>query len=198
MPTLDGYRTWVGFFDESARCQLVPGADDWALRDYASQWALSSGATPLDRLLALNATTYLLDDLLIKADRMSMAHALEVRSPFLDIELLDLAFRLPPHVKLRRYRRKLALVEGVRDVLPSEILRRRKRGFAVPLDHWFREDLQDYLGAMIGSPKARLREHMRTITVDRLMAEHRSSQRNHGQRLWLLLALELFLRREGW
>ena len=193
MPTLDGYRTWVGFFDESARCQLLPGADDWALRDYASQWALSSGAAPLDRLLALNATTYLLDDLLVKADRMSMAHALEVRSPFLDIELLELAFRLPPQVKLHRYRRKLGLVEGVRDVLPSEILSRRKRGFAVPLDHWFREDLQDYLGAMLGSPKARLREHMRIGTVDRLIAEHNSSQRNHGQRLWLLLALELFL-----
>ena len=85
---LDGYRTWLSFFDEDRRRATLPDADEWAVVDYAERWRITAGADPLDRLLALNIATYLLDDLLVKADRMSMAHGLEVRSPFLDTELL--------------------------------------------------------------------------------------------------------------
>ncbi len=195
---LDGYRTWLSFFDEPHREEALSLANDWALRDYASRWQETAGAHPLDRLLALNMTTYLPDDLLVKADRMSMAHALEVRSPFLDVQLLELAFRLPAETKLRHGRRKRVLAEAVRGLLPRELVVRRKRGFAVPLDHWFRHELHTYVASMLGAPGARVRRHLRPASIDRLLAEHSSRERNHGQRLWVLLALELFLRREGW
>ena len=197
-PLLDGYRSWLSFFDEPERRRLLSAHDDWALRDYATVWDQAADAGPLDRLLALNLRTYLLDDLLVKADRMSMAHGLEVRSPFLDVDLMELAFRLPPQVKLRYGRRKRVLGAAVSDLVPQDILRRRKRGFAVPLDHWFRNELRNYLDATLGSPTARVRAHLDSASIDRLIAEHASRRRNHGQRLWLLLTLELFLRREDW
>ncbi len=100
--------------------------------------AATRGAKTLDRLLALNAETYLVDDLLVKMDRTSMAHSLEVRSPFLDTALVEFAARLPPSLKARGLSLKRVLKRSVADLLPPEILNRRKRGFGVPLDRWFR------------------------------------------------------------
>ena len=126
-----------------------------------------------------------------------MAHGLEVRSPFLDTELIEFAARLPPHLKVRGLSLKRVLKHAVSDLLPAEILQRPKRGFGVPLDRWFREDLESYTQGMLG-PGARLREHIRPEALDALLEEHRSGASRHGHALWTLLTLELFLRRNGW
>jgi asparagine synthase (glutamine-hydrolysing) len=127
-----------------------------------------------------------------------MAHGLEVRSPFLDHHLVEFAARLPAATKARGLSRKRVLKAAVADLLPREILRRRKRGFGVPLDRWFRTDLAGYVDSMIGSPEARVRTHLASGPLDRLLAEHRQGVANHGHPLWALLTLEVFLRREGW
>ncbi len=194
----DAYRAWVGLMPDADRQAAVALDGDWGVRDYAAIWRGSAGARPLDRLLDLNLRTYLPGDLLVKADRMSMAHGLEVRSPFLDTALVELALRLPPATKIRGLRRKVVLVDAVRDLLPAEILTRRKRGFGVPLDRWFRSDLRDYMQATLGARDARVRAHVDGAVVDRLIAGHDGGARNHGQLLWTLLTLEVFLRREGW
>ena len=129
---------------------------------------------------------------------MSMAHGLEVRSPFLDTDLIELAARIPARLKLRGLTRKRVLLEAVKDLLPAEILHRRKRGFAVPLDRWFRGELRSYAGSMLGSPDAHLRRRLVPGAIDQLLSEHMAGRRDHGQVLWLLLTLELFLRREDW
>jgi asparagine synthase (glutamine-hydrolysing) len=184
------YREWVGF--------MGLADDDWGARDYAEIWGSSEGAPPLQRLLDLNLRTYLLDDLLVKADRMSMAHGLEVRSPFLDHHLLELAARLPPAMKVRGVARKRVLGAAVADLLPPEIRRRRKRGFGVPLDRWFRGELRGYVSATLGAADSRVRAHLGGDVVDGVLGGHLSGSRNHGQVLWLLLTLEVWLRREGW
>ena len=194
----DAYRDWLSLFDVEMLRESLEDSDPWALEDYARLWQRSQGAATVDRLLDLNLRSYLVDDLLVKADRMSMAHALEVRSPFLDRELVELALRLPPELKLRRFSLKRVLKEAVRDLLPQEVIERRKKGFGVPLDRWFREDLRSYVDATLGAPDARVRHHLRPGVVDRLLAEHHRASRDHGQRLWALLTLEVFLRREGW
>jgi asparagine synthase (glutamine-hydrolysing) len=195
----DAYRSWISYVQDPEREALLGGArDGWAIADYRSTWAASEGADTLDRLLDLNLRTYLLDDLLVKADRMSMAHGLEVRSPFLDTQLLGLATRLEPTLKLRGVRLKRVLKAAVSDLVPDEILNRPKRGFGVPLDRWFREDLRDYVASTLGAPDSRVKAHLQAESVDRLIAEHNSRTRNHGHALWTLLTLEVFLRREGW
>jgi asparagine synthase (glutamine-hydrolysing) len=195
----DAYRSWISFVQDPEREALLDGrGDEWALEDYRRIWESSAGAHPLDRLLDLNRRTYLLDDLLVKTDRMSMAHGLEVRCPFLDTELLSFASRLPPTHKARGLTLKRVLKTAVKDLLPREITHRPKRGFGVPLDRWFREDLQSYVSSTLGAADARVKSHLVPAAVDHLIAEHGARERDHGHALWTLLTLEVFLRRQGW
>lgn len=195
----DAYRSWISYIQDSERDELMNGRrDDWALADYRAIWASSAGAPTLNRLLDLNLRTYLLDDLLVKADRMSMAHGLEVRSPFLDTDLLTYAAQLPPRVKARGFTLKRVLKHAVADLLPEDIVKRPKKGFGVPLDRWFREDLKAYVADTLGSSDARVKEHLSAAAVDRILHEHETRLRNHGHALWTLLTLEVFLRKEGW
>ena len=129
---------------------------------------------------------------------MSMAHGLEVRSPFLDAELIAYAARLPPSLKARGVTLKRVLRTAVSDLLPEEILKRPKHGFGVPLDRWFREDLDSYVRSTLAAEDARVKQHLAPDAVDRLVTEHQARRRNHGHALWTLLTLEVFLRREGW
>jgi asparagine synthase (glutamine-hydrolysing) len=193
----DAYIAWISYVPEVWRQRLLAQADDWAHGQYARMWREKQAAAPLDRLLALNIETYLLDDLLVKMDRTSMAHGLEVRSPFLDTELLEFSSRLAPSLKVRGLSLKRVLKRAVRDLLPQDILSRPKRGFGVPLDRWFREDLDSYTHAMLGE-SARVRGHLNGVAIDQLLAEQRSGVGRHGHTLWTLLTLELFLRRHGW
>jgi asparagine synthase (glutamine-hydrolysing) len=191
------YLDWVGYVSEPWRQRLLMEPSDWAREDYMRRWQATAGAAPLDRLLALNVDTYLVDDLLVKTDRTSMAHALEVRSPFLDADLAEFSARLAPSLKLRGLSFKRVLKRAVADLLPAEVLTRSKRGFGVPLDRWFREDLQQYAESMLGAD-ARVRRHIRGEALDAMLGEHRAGAARHGQALWTLLTLELFLRRQGW
>lgn len=193
----DAFRQWISYVPDEWLEQLAPQATSWGLDDYRSIWAESEGAATLDRLLHLNIRTYLADDLLPKVDRMSMAHGLEVRAPFLDHELVEWALRLPPGVKQRGLSLKRCLKRVAQDLLPAELLNRPKRGFGVPLDRWFRDDLRDYLDETLGSPRARLRQHVVPEALDGLLAEHRAGV-SHGHALWTLLTLEVFLRRHDW
>jgi asparagine synthase (glutamine-hydrolysing) len=191
------YLRWVSFVAPEQRGRLLRAPDDWAQEQYARAWHATAGAQTLDRLLSLNIETYLLDDLLVKADRMSMAQGLEVRSPFLDTALVEFAVRLPPAMKVRGLSLKRVLKRALVGLVPQEILVRSKHGFGVPVDRWFREDLSPYAASMLGAG-ARLRQRLNGIELDRMLAEHRTRAHNHGHALWTLLTLELFLRRHDW
>ena len=93
---------------------------------------------------------------------------------------------------------KRVLKAAVADLLPDEIMRRGKRGFGVPLDRWFRDDLRRLPASTLAAPDARVRRHLVPEAVDRIIAEQDAGVRNHGHALWALLTLEVFLRREGW
>lgn len=191
-------RSWVGSVPDQWREALLPGSSSAGVRAYEQIWKASEGARPLSRLLDINLRTYLLDDLLPKADRMSMAHGLEVRSPFLDRDLVEFALRLPPRLHLRALSRKRVLRAAMADLLPPAVLRRRKRGFAVPVDRWFRTDLAELVRARLTAPDARVKHHLNPTAVDAMVVEHMSANANHGHPLWALLTLELFLRRHDW
>ena len=195
---LDAYRSWVSFVPDGWRRELLGSADGWAFDDYRRIWAASEGADLLDRLLDLNLRTYLLDDLLPKVDRMAMAHALEVRSPFLDRELLEWALRLPRDARVKGMTTKRVLKLAFEDLLPHDILYRRKHGFGIPLDRWFRTDLRSYVEGMLCSTSSRTRSYLKPDALDRLVGEHQRGAINRGDSLWTLLTLEVFLRREGW
>jgi asparagine synthase (glutamine-hydrolysing) len=196
---LQTFANWVAYLPQPLRAEMLGRERERteSLRAYRGIWADSSGQRLLARLLDLNARTYLVDDLLVKMDRMSMAHGLEVRSPFLDHRLADYVFRLPGSFKINRLRLKYLLRRAFVAEIPGPIVARRKHGFAVPLDRWFRGELRTYAQSMLG-PGARIRERLRPGAIDRVLADHLAGRRNFGHGIWALLTLELFLRREGW
>jgi asparagine synthase (glutamine-hydrolysing) len=193
----DYYRAWISYVPDDTVADLLVAPSSWAVEDYRNVWATSAGAPFLDRLLDLNLRTYLLDDLLPKVDRMSMAHGLEVRTPFLDRDLVPFALALPAAMKLRGWSRKRVLKHAMRDLLTPEILNRPKRGFGVPLDRWFRTDLRPFVEARLIGPHARLHAHMRHEPLVRLWEEHLQGAGN-GLSLWTLLTLEVFLEAQDW
>ena len=150
-------------------------------------------APGLAGLQLLDAETYLADDLLVKADLASMAHSLELRSPLLDREVLELGLALPDRLKQRGRRGKLALRRAFAEALPPEVARRGKTGFGVPLGRWFREELRELVGDVLLDRTARERGLFRPGSVEQLLDEHARGV-DQAHRLWGLLVLELWLR----
>ncbi|MBI1737077.1 MAG: asparagine synthase (glutamine-hydrolyzing) [Candidatus Rokubacteria bacterium] len=189
--------SWAGVFDLPGLAAL--GADgvadaDRVFASYRQALDRCGETSVLSRLLYVNARTYLLDDLLPKMDRMTMAHGLEARSPFLDRALVEFVATLPDVMKRKRVRGKLVLRRAVEDLLPRETLERRKQGFGVPLGAWFRSELKPLAeDLLLSSP--RLGRRLRMSAVRAIFAEHLSGRADRGHQLWSLLTLELWLRK---
>lgn len=197
LPRLERMLAWSSFFDlEMLRRLDGSGAFDAEriLGSYRQALEAQPGASMLSRILYLNARTYLLDDLLPKMDRMTMAHGLEARSPLLDRALIEYVAGLPDDLKRRGSQGKLVLKQAVADLLPKQILVRPKQGFGVPLGDWFRGELKPLVeDTLIEAP--RLARWLRLDGVRALFAEHLSGGSDHGHQLWTLLTLELWLRK---
>ena len=159
-------------------------------------WSLlgQSRAQGIAGLQLLDLETYLPGDLLLKADLASMAHSLELRSPLLDREVLELGVSLPDSLKFRRGRGKQALRRAFAAELPPEIGTRPKKGFGVPLARWFRGELRELAADLLLDERARRRGQLRPKAVKRLLDEHVGGRADHGHRLWCLLMLELWQR----
>ena len=185
---------WCSWFDRDQIGRLIgrAGMDRDPAASYVAAFERCEGAETLNRLLYTNARTYLLDDLIPKMDRMTMAHGLEARSPFLDTDLAVLAASLPDRYKWRGRTGKRLLKSSVASHFPQGFLDRRKQGFAVPLDRWFRGDLRPFVEDTLG-PGSRIRQHLNGSEIDALMKDHGEGRQNHGSRLWTLLTLQMWL-----
>jgi asparagine synthase (glutamine-hydrolysing) len=144
--------------------------------------------------MIFEATVKLTGDMLVKVDRMSMANSLEVRCPMLDDKFADLAARIPHAWKLRNGRGKDIFIQALGDRLPAELLRQPKRGFGVPLAHWFRGSLRSFLWDHLTSPSFFNRGIVAPDFVRYLLEEHDRGRRNNYHHLWKLLMLELWFR----
>jgi len=158
----------------------------------AGRFRQSNASTLVDRLLDVDVETYLPDDLLVKVDIATMAHGLEARSPFLDHDVLAFAARLPVAMKLRGGTQKYLLRRLARDRLPAAAIARRKKGFGVPLDAWFRRELRDLSRDVLLGSAARSRGYFDLAVVRRYLDDHLSGRQSRGIRLWNLLMLELW------
>lgn len=147
------------------------------------------------QMMAFDIETYLPEDILTKVDRMSMAHSIESRVPLLDHEVVSFAATLPSRMKIQGAERKRLLKQVAARVLPAEVLTRRKRGFGVPIGHWFRGALRDFVIDTLHSPRALQRGYFQQGFVNRVITEHLTGRRDHTLRLWQLLMFELWHRR---
>jgi asparagine synthase (glutamine-hydrolysing) len=189
--------SWTGFFDLDALRALDGDGlvdRDRILSSYRAALAHARDASLLGRVLYLNARTYLLDDLLPKMDRMTMAHGLEARSPLLDRDLMEYVAQLPDDYKRKGGKSKIVFKKAVAGLLPPDILRRPKHGFGVPLGDWFRGELRPMAeDTLLATP--RVGKWLRRDGLETMLREHARGAADHGHKLWTLLTLELWLRK---
>ena len=147
----------------------------------------------LNAFLAFDTEFYLPNDMLTKVDRMSMAHGLEVRVPYLDHELVEFVARLPAHLKLRRFFRKKYLLKRImRQRLPAEILARPKAGFNMPLNRWFKTDLREYVRDMLSRETVARLGFFEPSEVERLLDEHDRGIADWSYQIYGLLVFRLW------
>jgi asparagine synthase (glutamine-hydrolysing) len=154
----------------------------------AAQW------DPLAQQQYVDIKTYLVDDILTKVDRMSMAASIEARVPLLDHRIVEFALSLPPHSKLRHGRTKLILQRAMRGRLPEGVLNRPKQGFSIPLKHWLRGSLQPMMTDLLSATCVQRRGYFEPQTVNGWISEHLRGRANHSHRLWALMVFELWHR----
>jgi asparagine synthase (glutamine-hydrolysing) len=147
----------------------------------------------IDSMMRADLLHYLPDDILTKVDRASMAHALEVRSPFMDYRVVEFACRLPLSLKLRGLTTKFLLRQAFSRDLPRGALKRRKHGFAVPLGEWFQNSLEKAFEEIVLTDSSS--GFLVKSEATRLLNEHQRGKIDHGNRLWLLLFLQAW---QGW
>jgi len=149
------------------------------------------GNAPLNKMLYIDTKTWLPDDLLVKADKMTMATSVELRVPFLDFQVLEFAASLPPHFKVRGWSTKRILKAALKESLPQEILKRKKTGFPVPYEHWLKNEIGDFVSATLLERNNALSSYFSREALGRFL-EANASGRGFSKEVFSLLVLELW------
>jgi asparagine synthase (glutamine-hydrolysing) len=190
------YARRVMIFDpelKSEMCEpafLAAAGDDGEPRLLLDAFARSDASEFVDALLDVDVNHYLADCLLVKVDIATMAHGLEGRSPLLDHEFMEFAASLPADFKLRGTTTKYIFKQAIRDLVPADIIDRPKKGFSVPLDLWFRNELREMSADMLLDSRAQQRGYFKPGTVKRMLDEHWRGVASWQNHLWTLLMLE--------
>jgi asparagine synthase (glutamine-hydrolysing) len=197
-PPLERHHGWKEIFSPEARAALLePGrraVDADPLAGWRERYAETAGAEPLARLQDVDIGTYLVDDLLVKTDRASMAHSLEVRVPFLDPVVAELAFALPTSQKVLALAKKRLLRRAAAGLVPRAIVHGPKRGFSIPAAAWLRGELRPFARDLLAPDALRRDGFFRPEAVTRLLDEHESGREDNSRPLWGLLCFQLWRR----
>lgn len=163
-------------------------------REHYEHWQPQNAATPLARAFHVYARQFMLDDILVKVDRCSMLHSLEVRAPFLDKDAAEFAARLPISKKLHGFKRKWLLKKAFAELLPDEILYRNKRGFQIPVAQWLRGRMRPLMEDLLSESTLKAQGIFNYQAVRALMDEHISGRADLRKPLWTLLVFQLWWR----
>jgi asparagine synthase (glutamine-hydrolysing) len=194
------YLDQMGFFQQDEKHALLSGDVQKHLgpsaveERFLNRFERLSGLPWNAQMMAIDFETYLPEDILVKVDRMSMAHSIESRVPLLDNEVVEFAARIPAAFKIKDGRKKHLLKQTAASILPAKILNRRKQGFGVPIGVWFRGGLRDLFSDLLLSPRAAQRGYFEPAFIQRLVREHVARRREHTLRLWALAVFELWHR----
>ncbi|MDP8943680.1 MAG: asparagine synthase (glutamine-hydrolyzing), partial [Actinomycetota bacterium] len=191
LPPLERHHAWKEIFSPDARAELLRpdrrGGTD-PLEVYRARYAETEGAEPLARLQDVDRGVYLVDDLLVKTDRASMAHSLEARVPFLDTAVSDLALALPDRLRVRGFSKKRLLRRALAPLLPREILDGPKQGFSIPAAAWLRGELEPFAREALSPEVVRRQGFFRPEAVTRLLDDHVAGRGDLSRQIWGLLS----------
>jgi len=187
---------WFGSLDLIERDALVEsGIAARRVNDFA--FAAASDVSALRRCLYFDQTSWLPDNLLERGDRMTMAASIEARMPFMDHELAAFMSTLPDSMRIRGGVQKWILRAAMRDVLPPEILGRRKVGFRVPVSLWFKTSLKAFVHDNLLGPTSHTKDFYRRDELEKILSQHETCRVNHEKLIWSLLSFELFQKEYG-
>jgi asparagine synthase (glutamine-hydrolysing) len=199
VPLEQRYRGVARAFTPGLKQELLPWnaarqGDEHLSSLFESCFRSAGTASPLDRMLYVDTHIWLPDDLLLKADKMTMAHALELRVPFLDHRLIEFAATLPRSSKVQGRSGKTLLRRLMAPKLPEPILSRTKKGFPVPTEHWLRGPLRDWTrDALLGAGSA-VEGYMETAVIRQIVEQHEQGAVNRDREIWALLIFEFWHR----
>jgi asparagine synthase (glutamine-hydrolysing) len=185
---------WNGTFSPGQLAQIRPGSNGSGLRRLVDELGMAPDGV-VQRYLTVDQNYYLPDDILYKTDRMSMAHSLEVRPPFLDHRIVEFAASLPQRLKIRGTTQKLVLRELMRGKLPETVLKRKKTGFDIPAHDWFRGPLRRLLMDTVTPEAIAATGIFEGRAIAALIRDHMERRINAGYHLWGLLTLFLWMKR---
>jgi asparagine synthase (glutamine-hydrolysing) len=197
LPPLERHHAWKEIFSRELQASLLAGHDPgWDPVDlYRERYAETAGAEPLARLQDVDLGIYLVDDLLVKTDRSSMAHSLELRVPFLDNEVATMALGLATPLKVRGLAKKRLLRRALAPLLPKEVLRGPKQGFSIPVAAWLRGPLQGFARETLSAETLSRQGWLDPATVAGLLHRHCAGQEDLSRQLWGLIAFTLWFDR---
>ena len=193
LPPLERHHGWKEIFSSDARAELTGrrGAAD-PLVSYRARFAETEGHELLTRLQDVDLGTYLVDDLLTKTDRASMAWSLEARVPFMDTMVANFALSLPARHKVRGLQKKRLLRKAVEPLLPRQVVHGRKRGFSIPAAAWLRGDLEPFARATLAPETLGRQGFFDPAAVTRVLDDHVAGREDLSRQLWGLLAFTLW------
>jgi asparagine synthase (glutamine-hydrolysing) len=193
LPPLERHHGWKEIFSPELRAELRDARSPFDPVDvYRARYAETAGAPELARLQDVDFGIYLVDDLLVKTDRASMASSLEARVPFLDSVVTNFAFSLPTRHKVRGLSKKVLLRKAAAPLLPREIVHGRKRGFSIPAAAWLRGELEPFARETLSPATLRRQGFFDPAVVTRLLEEHVRGAEDRSRQLWGLLAFTLW------
>jgi asparagine synthase (glutamine-hydrolysing) len=193
LPPLERHHAYKEIFAADVRAELTGRRSDFdPLVGYRERFAETEGHELVTRLQDVDFGLYLVDDLLTKTDRASMAWSLEARVPFMDTMVSNFAFSLPVRHKVRGFSKKRLLRKAVEPLLPREIVNGRKRGFSIPAAAWLRGDLEPFARETLSGETLRRQGFFRPEAVARVIDDHVSGREDLSRQLWGLLSFTLW------
>lgn len=189
------YREWIRFFDDKEKLVLFSDNFNQCLAGYSSYDSFTRVMKdvhiddPLDRAFYFDAKTFL-HGLLVVEDKLSMAHSIESRVPFLDNDLVQYVLSIPSHLKVKNGAGKYILKKAMQGLLPDEVLTRRKQGFTPPDASWYRGSLRTEVENLLLSDRALSRDYFKPEIVKKIVTEHMTGERNRRFLLWSLMVFE--------
>lgn len=198
LPFDRGHYWWKVIFNEDEKGQLLtPDFLGSGFRDsfevFSDQFEKVRHAHPLNQLLYVDAKTFLLDDNLVKVDRMTMLNSLEARVPLLDHELVEKVAMMPPKIKTRLLETKTLLRRAVRTLLPPKIRRGKKKGFTPPLPYWIRDEFKPLVEEYLSESRIRNTGILNPKYCSRILNDHMSGKADYNRQIWTVLSLVRWL-----
>lgn len=190
---------WMAFLQEDERRQIFSDDISQLIQDidpYSCIHRHTDFAGPLSDVTKtgyIDLNTYLVDNILVKVDRMSMATSLEARVPYLDHRVVEYAFQLPPHLKMKGFDTKRILKQTFWDMLPKAVQKRDKRGFSIPIKNWIKGELKPMMMDLLDSSRIRNQGIFNSDFIDKLVDEHNRNIENHSHKLWALMVFQKWI-----